>query len=131
VNFRAKLKQNSTIYRRWMGASRVGGMISGVEFKRQAKDFVSVADPLPPDAVSTLLHHHMVELEVSTAPIGSVVVVENEDDGQPDDGENQPEGEADDGPAETPDPIAALWRSGEPKQEPVMRRPRGRPPGPR
>lgn len=131
MNFRAKIKQTSTIYRQWMGASRVGGTISGVQFRRVAKDFVSVDDPLPPDAVSALLHHHMVELEVSTAPIGSVVVVENEDDGQAAEVDDQPEDGADESdPAETPDPIAALWRTGEPKQEPVMRR-RGRPPNPR
>lgn len=125
MNFHAKLRTNSAIHRDWIGAARVGGMISGVRFKRVGQDFVSVEDPLPGDAVSAMLHHHMIEVEVSTVPAGSVEVVEHDES---DEGEGQPDG-VDDTPAEDPDdPMASLWRTkAEPKQEPVMRR-RGRPP---
>jgi hypothetical protein len=103
-------------------------MISGVQFRRSGRDFVSVDDPMPPEAVSALLAHHTVELEVSTAPTGSIVVVENEseetDDGASDQGDDTEDTDTE-SPAK-PDPMASLWRN-EPKQEPVMRK-RGRPP---
>lgn len=127
MNFRAKLRPNSAIHRDWIGAARVGGVISDVQFKRAGQDFVSVDDPLPGPAVSALLHHHMVDLEVSTAPVGSVVIVENdpEQEGSEDEAESE---ESEAIPAEDPDPLASLWRAKpEPKQDPVMRR-RGRPP---
>lgn len=120
MNFRAKLKRNSATYRNWIGASRVGGSISGVMFKRSGRDFISADDPLPGEAVSSMLGNAAVELEISTALAGEVAAFGIVDD-DPSPGVT---------PDADPDPLASLWRRGDPTQEPVMRR-RGRPPGPR
>lgn len=126
MNFRAKLKHNSSIYRLWIGASRVGGSISGVQFKRIGRDFVSAEDPLSGEAVSSMLRHEAIELETSTAPVGNLEVVQVAEDDPPAD--DPPP--SDDPPNPNTDPMAALWRRRDPPQDPVMRK-RGRPPGPR
>jgi hypothetical protein len=129
VNFRAKLRRSSPIYKHWTGTSKIGGTINGVQFKKEGpRDFVSVDDPLPPDAVSTLVDHQHVELEVSTTPVGSVI--EGFDLGGAD--EDQADAaESGDVGAETAtaDPFAPNYQARsirDAKPDPVMRRP-GRP----
>lgn len=123
MQFRAKLRRGSNIYKIWFGASRIGGMISGVNFKRIGIDYFSIQDPLAPEYVSKLLHHPMVDLEVRAEPVGSVVVVPNDPaDELP--VPSEPDLAVD--PFEK-DALDALWRRDEPKADPVMRR-RGRPP---
>jgi hypothetical protein len=75
MHFRAKLRRTSSIHNDWIGASRIGGTINGVKFERSGlHDYVSAEDPLPGDAVSALLNHNMVDLEVTTTPVQSATV---------------------------------------------------------
>jgi hypothetical protein len=129
VNFRAKLRRSSPIYRHWTNTSKIGGTINGVQFKKEGpRDFVSIDDPLPPDAVSTLVDHQHVELEVSTALIGGVTVIEGFDLDGEDDADQADTSEADE-PATT-DPFAPNYQAPgsvrDAKPDPVMRR-AGRP----
>jgi hypothetical protein len=132
VNFRAKLRRASPIYKHWTNTSKIGGTINGVQFKKEGpRDFVSVDDPLPPDAVSALVDHQHVELEISTAPVGSVTVIEGFDLGGADDEDQADGAESGDADAETStDPFAPNYQApGSVRganQEPVMRR-AGRP----
>lgn len=147
MNFVAKLRRNSTIHRNWVSARRIGGSISGVQFKKDgAVDFISVDDPLPPEAVAALVHHNMIDLEVTTTPVGEVVAKPKSTKGSKaakSDADDSNEGESDDvgseseEGAEPADPMAALWRNKPPvddgdegPQKPVMR-PRGRSTGSR
>lgn len=132
MNFRAKLRRSSPIYKHWTNTSKIGGTINGVQFKKEGpRDFVSVDDPLPPDAVSALVDHQHVELEVSTEPVGSVTVIEGFDPGSADDEDQADTLELDNAGSETSaDPFAPNYHAPgsvrDPKQEPVMRR-AGRP----
>jgi hypothetical protein len=133
VNFRAKLRRASPIYRHWTDTSKIGGTINGVRFKKEGpRDFVSVDDPLPPDAVSALVNHEQVELEVTTAPVCSVTVIEGDAldaDDEADDQADIPGTE--DGAEQSADPFAANYQAPgsirDAKPEPMMRRPPGRP----
>jgi hypothetical protein len=146
VNFRAKLRRNSPIYKHWIGTSRIGGMINEVQFKKEGtRDFVSVDDPLPDAAITALLGHPHVQLEVSTVPVGSITVIEGFDLGGDSGGTGDPAGDPadagdsaeDDGdpaedtgadePAETIDPFSPNYKPissvRDSKAEPMMRRP--------
>lgn len=140
MQFRAKIKKSSTVYRNWAAGKRRTGKVSGVRFRKVGSDYVSVEDPLHPDHVSALLRNNAVDLEITTAPVGGVEIVEDPDDS----GDEASEGDGNPS-ADTAEPakdsLASLFRDGVPKlssgeggqegdQEPVMRR-RGRPPGPR
>jgi hypothetical protein len=132
VNFRAKLRRASPIYKHWTNTSKIGGTINGVQFKKEGpRDFVSVDDPLPPDAVSALVDHQHVELELSTTPVGSVTVIEGFDLGGSDDEDQADTAESDEvaDPATT-DPFAPNYQAPgsvrDAKPDPVMRR-SGRP----
>lgn len=132
MNFRAKIRRPSPIHRHWTDTSKIGGTIHGVRFKKAgARDFVSVDDPLPPDAVSALLSHPDVELEVTTAPAGGVAAVE-EDQADREEGTDNPAEDPPDEARTSSDPFSANYvppgSARDPKSEPVMRRPVGRPP---
>jgi hypothetical protein len=127
VNFRAKLRRASPIYKHWTNTSKIGGTVNGVQFKKEGTlDFVSVDDPLPPDAVSALVSHQDVQLEMTTTPVGSVTVIEAFDLGGADD-EDQADGAQSD---EVADPFAPNYQAPgsvrDAKPDPVMRR-AGRP----
>ena len=133
MNFRAKLRRASPIYEHWTNTSKIGGTINGVQFKKEGpRDFVSVDDPLPPDALSALVDHQHVELELSTAPVGSVTVIEGFDLGDgADDGDPADTAESGDADPETSaDPFAPNYQAPgsvrDAKPDPVMRR-AGRP----
>jgi hypothetical protein len=132
VNFRAKLRRASPIYKHWTNTLKIGGTINGVQFKKEGpRDFVSVDDPLPPNAVSSLVDHQHVELEVSTVPVGSVTVIEGFDLGPADDEDQADTSESDDAGSETSaDPFAPNYQAPgsvrDAKPDPVMRR-AGRP----
>ena len=125
MNFRAKLRRASPIYKHWTNTSKIGGMINGVQFKKEGpRDFVSVDDPLPPDAVSALVSHQDIQLEMTTESVGSVTV------GSADD-EDQAGSAQSDAAAETSaDPFAPNYQAPgsirDAKPVPVMRR-AGRP----
>jgi hypothetical protein len=132
VNFRAKLRRASPIYKHWTNTSKIGGTINGVQFKKEGpRDFVSVHDPLPPDAVSALVDYQHVALEVSTAPVGNVTVIEGFDLGTADDEDQTDTSESGDADTETSaDPFAPNYQAPgsirDAKPDPVMRR-AGRP----
>lgn len=70
MTFRARVKPNSTLWRRWMAESRIGGQISDVYFERAGGDFYSGV--LEPDKVAELSLNNMVQLEMVTEPVGVV-----------------------------------------------------------
>jgi hypothetical protein len=124
VNFRAKLRRSSPIYKHWTGSAKIGGTINGVTFKKDGpRDFVSVDDPLPPGAVAALLNHQHVELEMTTEPTGGIAVIDGIALGDEDQGEE---------PTQPEDVFAANYvpptSVRDDKAEPLMRRPVGRPP---
>jgi hypothetical protein len=115
VNFHAKLRRASPIYKHWSNTSKIGGTINGVQFKKEGpRDFVSVDNPLPPDAVSALVSHQDVQLEMTTTPVGSVTVIEAFDLGGADD-EDQADGAQSD---EVADPFAPNTRHPAPSATP-------------
>jgi hypothetical protein len=132
VNFRAKLRRASPIYKHWTNTSKIGGTINGVQFKKEGpRDFVSVDNPLPPDAVSALVDHQHVELEVTTESVGSITVIEGYALDGDDDGDPADSSESEDADAETSaDPFAPNYQAPgsirDAKPDPVMRR-AGRP----
>ena len=86
LDFRAKLRRGTAIHRAWTAARRTGGTVNGVLFlKCGAHDYVSAADVLTADEVALFQAHPMIELEMTTLPIGSVEVIEGEDLGPDDD----------------------------------------------
>jgi len=134
VNFRAKLRRSSPIYKHWIGTAKIGGTINGVEFKKEGpRDFVSVDDPLPASAVAALLGHQHVQLELTTEPTSGITVIagnalEAEDPDEADQGDEDQAEEA----GHQENVFAADYvpptSIRDEKAEPVMRRPVGRPP---
>jgi hypothetical protein len=129
VNFRAKLIRSSTLHQIWSTGHRIGGRVSGVAFRKIGQDFVSIDDPIPADAVSAFRAHHMIELEVSTAPAGDVTVAEGWDLDRDNRDKTEEYQRTEGNESQSTDPYTAdsndLHHNAKP--EPVMRR-RGRPP---
>jgi hypothetical protein len=75
--FRAFLRHNTEIHRRWKLESRVGGDICGVAFEIEGLDYVSVDDPLSSDQVMALKGQHSIQLQLSTHPVDANIQVIN------------------------------------------------------
>ena len=75
MNFRAHLRLNSEVHRRWKMESRIGGLLCGVWFSLVDGLYQS-PDPLPHEHLEALMHHSMVQLVLSTHPVGEVAPVD-------------------------------------------------------
>lgn len=73
MQFRATVINRSRLWQLWFSGRRSGGEVSGVRFRRRGSEFVSVDDPLPPDAVAILANNSMIRLELITSPVGEAV----------------------------------------------------------
>lgn len=82
MNFRAFIRRSSEVYQRWRRESRIGGVISGVPFTWNGRDYVS-DDPLHPDFVSAIKDNSYIQLALSGAPVGQVAVIEPAEEPKP------------------------------------------------
>lgn len=81
MNFQAKLLPRSEVFRRWRKASRVGGMISGVYFRWDGKDYV--AQSIPEEFVTPIINNPMIVVSLTTAPVGDVQIPDPVEPEQP------------------------------------------------
>lgn len=73
MNFQAKLLKRGEVFKRWRKEARVGGMISGVYFRWNGKDYVN--DSVPPEFVNPILNNPMIVVSLATEPVGDAQVV--------------------------------------------------------
>ena len=109
MQFRAKLRRGTAIYRNWAARRQARGEISGVPFVLSGMDYVSEDDPLSADAVAAIKDHLMVVL-ILTAHTSSAAEPEPEPEPKASEPFEPPE------PAQTP-----AWKSYKPTG-PVKRR---------
>src|SRR5690348_3683150 len=77
MNFRAFIRRGSEVYRRWRHEARIGGTISDVRFHWDGLDYVSDEDPLSAESVAAIKDNNMVQLVLTTAPVGHVSPIED------------------------------------------------------
>lgn len=73
MTFRAFIRRNSDMFRRWRREARIGGQVSGAFFNWDGRDYV--CDSIPPDALQHIMNNHMVHTELATGPVGEVAPV--------------------------------------------------------
>lgn len=115
MQFHAVVKHRSFVWDHWRAVPRLGGKISGVAFRWDGKDYVTVDNPLPPNDVAALLHNPYVQLVMATAPVGAAQATEP-----------QPQPEPEPQPQPEPETENSDEENGE-AEIPMPRR-RGRPP---
>ena len=70
MNFQAKLLTRGEIFKRLRKEARKGGLISGVYFHWDGKDYIN--DSVPHEFVTPILNNPMIVVSLATEPVGDV-----------------------------------------------------------